>query len=220
VQATENIMTITSRQDQLLLATLGHVPFDGWSQAALRHAEHDLELAPGTAHCLFPRGIPDVLAHLEEWANLQMESGWAATPTGSLKVREKVALAVRLRLTALSPYREALRRLPGHAFANLRGMDLPVAVWHTCDRIWRLAGDTATDFNYYTKRGLLASVYSATLLYWLRDESDAHTATWAFLDRRLQDVMQIPKLAAPFRRACTDLGHLAAQMRAVVRPRS
>jgi ubiquinone biosynthesis protein COQ9 len=212
-------MTITHQQDQLLFATLRHVPFDGWSVAALRHAERELDLAPGTAMCLFPREIPDVLAHLEDWANRQMEADWAAAPTGALKVREKVALAMRLRLTALAPYREALRRLPGHYLVSLRGGDLTASVWRTCDRIWRLAGDTATDFNYYSKRGLLAGVYSATLLYWLRDDSENSTATWVFLDRRLLDVMRIPKLTAPLKRACGGIGSLAVQACSVLRPR-
>jgi ubiquinone biosynthesis protein COQ9 len=64
----------------------------------------------------------------------------------------------------------------------------------TIDLIWYAAGDTATDFNYYTKRGLLASVYGLTILYWLSDTSKGVSQTEAFLAQRLNDVMQIPKL--------------------------
>jgi ubiquinone biosynthesis protein COQ9 len=212
-------MTISFQQDQLLLAMLGHVPFEGWSATALAHAERELALAPGTAACLFPRGIPDVLLALEDWANRQLAAAWAATPTETRKVREKVALAVRLRLTALSPYREALRRLPGYYLCSFSGGAMATHLWQTCDVIWRLAGDTATDFNYYSKRGLLAGVYSATVLYWLRDESEDHAETWAFLDRRLMDVMRIPGLTAPLKRAANGTATLAAQVYSVLRPR-
>jgi ubiquinone biosynthesis protein COQ9 len=227
VQAGENTMetamTITAQQDQLLLATLGHVAFDGWTRAALRHGATDLALPEGTADCLFPQGITDVIRHLEDWADRAMQTAWGDMATAPLKVHDKVALAVRLRLTALAPYREALRRLPGYHLARLEGGQLSTAVWHTCDQVWRLAGDTATDFNYYTKRALLAAAYIPTVLYWLQDTSDEMTATWTFLDRRLQNVMQLPKLTAPVKRTCQEISHAAhgvcSQLRHLVPPR-
>jgi ubiquinone biosynthesis protein COQ9 len=212
-------MTISAQQEALLRATLRQVPFDGWSAAALRHAAAELQLPPGTAECLFPRGIPDVLQYLEHWTDQQMQAGWSAAGTGVLKVHEKIALAVRLRLTALAPYREALRRLPGYYMAHAAGGDSASAVWRAADQIWRLAGDTATDFNYYTKRALLSGVYSATFVYFLRDESPNHADTWAFLMRRLKDVLRLGRLTQPVKNAASGAGSLAAQALSVLRPR-
>jgi ubiquinone biosynthesis protein COQ9 len=112
----------------------------------------------------------------------------------AMKVRERIAAAIRIRLTQQAPHREAVRRalsleaLPRHAPAAL------AALYRTVDAIWYAAGDTATDWNFYSKRLLLAGVYSSTLLIWLDDRSEGLAATWAFLDRRIDDVMQIQKL--------------------------
>jgi ubiquinone biosynthesis protein COQ9 len=94
------------------------------------------------------------------------------------------------------PDREAVRRagtlfaLPMHAADGAR------ALWGTADAIWRALGDTSADLNWYTKRATLSGVYAATVLYWLGDDSPGHQATWEFLDRRIEDVMQVEKLKA------------------------
>jgi ubiquinone biosynthesis protein COQ9 len=117
----------------------------------------------------------------------------------AMKVRDRITLAVRVRLEELAGYEEAVRRsvgalaLPGHAGRAARG------IYRTVDTIWRAAGDTAVDFNFYTKRGLLAGVLAATTLYWLTDGSDGHGETWGFLDRRIAGIMRIPKLQARLR---------------------
>ena len=87
-------------------------------------------------------------------------------------------------------------------------------VYHTVDAIWHLAGDTATDWNFYSKRGLLAAVYTTTVLYWLEDESEGFTDTWAFLDRRISDVMKVPKAAARCRQAVPNPLRLLRRRRA------
>jgi ubiquinone biosynthesis protein COQ9 len=108
-----------------------------------------------------------------------------------MKVRERVKTAILTRFELVAPHREAVRRaltleaLPQHAPRALK------QVYRTADAIWYAAGDTATDFNFYTKRLLLAGVYSTTLLRWLDDKSEGFSATAAFLDRRLADVMRI-----------------------------
>jgi ubiquinone biosynthesis protein COQ9 len=80
--------------------------------------------------------------------------------------------------------------------------------------MWRAAGDAATEFNFYTKRGLLAGVYASTLLYWLDDSSDDCAATWAFLDRRTADAMRVPQAIGSLRRFVPDLGWLLRARRA------
>jgi ubiquinone biosynthesis protein COQ9 len=110
-----------------------------------------------------------------------------------LKIRERVALAVRTRLLQHAAHREALRALaaflalPAHAGLATR------CLWRTVDAMWRAIGDTATDFNYYTKRALLAGVYGSTLLVWLDDSSEGFADSFAFLDRRIADVMTIER---------------------------
>ena len=129
-------------------------------------------------------------------ADRRMVEAYEASATEGLKLRQKVALAIRLRLAANAPHREAIRRalsilaLPIHA---------PLAaklVYRTVDAVWYAIGDRSTDYNFYTKRGLLAGVYSSTLLYWLNDKSPENSATWDFLDRRIADVMKIPQAMA------------------------
>ncbi len=116
-----------------------------------------------------------------------------------MRVRDRIILGVRLRLEANAAHKEAIRRalpilaLPRNAATATR------CLYRTVDSIWYAAGDTATDHNFYTKRGLLAAVYSSTLLYWLNDSSEDQEPTWAFLDRRIDQVMQIPAITGRLR---------------------
>ena len=126
-------------------------------------------------------------------ADEDMVEALAKQDLETLRIRERIALAIRLRIEAVAPHREAVRRavavhaLPFNAPRALRNL------YGTVDAIWTGIGDTSTDFNFYTKRALLAGVYSSTLLYWLDDHSDGFTDTWAFLERRIEDVMRIQK---------------------------
>jgi ubiquinone biosynthesis protein COQ9 len=184
----------TARQDAVLMAALPHVVFDGWTPAALRRGAADAGLAPEDADLLFPGGGPAAIAHFIALADRMMVEDLARHDLSTLKHREKVALIVRLRLQRWTPHREAVRRalaltpLPAVAGTTLQG-------WYaTVDAMWKAIGDRSVDFNFYTKRALLAGVYGATLLYWLNDRSEGCTATWAFLERRIDNVMQVPKL--------------------------
>ena len=197
-----------AQRDRLLEAALAHIPFDGWSRRSLRAAAADAGLEPGLARRLFPRGGDDLLVHLERWADRQMMARVDSEALQSLPIRERIARLVRARLEVLSPHREALRRataarlLPGNALAGA------ASLWHTVDLMWALAGDRADDFSFYTKRSLLAAVWSSTFLFWLDDRSDDLEATWAFLDRRIDNVMQIGRLRAWLDDAVKGLGRL------------
>jgi ubiquinone biosynthesis protein COQ9 len=90
-------------------------------------------------------------------------------------------------------------------------------LYRTIDTIWFGIGDRSADFSFYTKRGLLAAVYSSTLLYWLEDRSEDSIDSWAFLDRRIASIMQIPKLKS---RVKTAAGRLPNPLRLIPkRPR-
>ena len=199
----------SSREEQrarLLEAALVHVPFDGWSRRALFAGAGDLGLDPSVARRLFPRGGDDMLAHMERWADRQTLA--RSGPLDGLRVRDRIARLVRTRLEVLDPHREAMRRavaarmLPSNAFAACGSL------WRTVDLMWSAAGDDARDASYYTKRSLLAAVWTSTFLFWLDDRSEGSADTWAFLDRRIDNVMQIGKLRARFDDFLGGLGRL------------
>jgi ubiquinone biosynthesis protein COQ9 len=202
-------MTSAAEEDlnrsRLLDAALQHIPFDGWSKLAMDQANKDLGLPDGTVHRLFPRGPRDLLTFSSQRADQQMLEGLTATDLGTLKIRKRIALAVKLRLQADTPHREAVARaatwlaLPGHHVLAGR------LLYSTVDNMWRGIGDTSVDFNFYSKRALLAGVVSSTVLFWLQDESEDFSATWDFLDRRINDVMKIQKTKA-------QLGNIAEKL--------
>lgn len=177
----------------LLEAMLSHVPFDGWTAKSLNLAARDAGLEAGVVLRAFPGGAADALDFWVSETDAAMLRVLEGRDLAAMKVRERVKLAVLTRLELVAMHREAVRRaltleaLPQHAPRALR------QVYRTVDAIWYAAGDTATDFNFYTKRLLLAGVYGATLMHWLDDKSENFAGTAAFLDRRLADVMQIEK---------------------------
>jgi ubiquinone biosynthesis protein COQ9 len=194
-----------TQRDALLEATLSHVAFDGWSLMAMRAGARDIDLPETDFAELFPDGAAQLAAHFNDWADRKMLAVLEATDLAALKIRERIAAGVRARLTVLEPHREAVRRAMGLVAGPFGSAAAARAIYRTVDLIWYAAGDTATDFNFYTKRALLAGVYGPTVLYWLNDRSEGLSDTWEFLDRRLANVMQIPKMTAGLRRAAERL---------------
>lgn len=196
------------QRDRLLGAALVHVPFDGWCRRSLRAGAADLGMDLGLARRLFPRGGDDLLIHLEDWADRQMLARTDLAGLARLRTHERIAELVRARLAILTPHREALRRataarwLPGNAIAAT------TSLWRTVDLIWEAAGDRPADASYYSKRALLAAVWTSTFLFWLDDRSEALADTWAFLERRLDNVMRFGKLRARVAGTFQDLGRL------------
>jgi ubiquinone biosynthesis protein COQ9 len=185
--------------EALLLAALPDIPFDGWNRGTIEAAGRRLGLDAAAVAELFPGGVRDAVALFSGWADRQMLKALAGRDLSAMKVRERVATAVRARLEVLAPHREAVRRaLTVLALPQSMPLGLKL-LYDTVDAIWYAAGDTATDFNFYTKRGLLAGVYAATTLYWLDDRSAGTEETHAFLDRRIGDVMAIPRVGARLR---------------------
>ncbi|HYV88737.1 MAG TPA: COQ9 family protein [Candidatus Polarisedimenticolia bacterium] len=185
-----------SLREELIDAAIAHVPFDGWGDKALLTAAKNQGIEPVVARNAFPGGAIEMIEFHSLLADRRMVAEFEAADISGLKLREKVALAVRLRLQANMPHREAIRRavatlaLPIHAALAAR------LLYRTVDAVWHAVGDRSTDYNFYTKRMLLAGVYSSTVLFWINDKSADCAETWAFLDRRIADVMQIPKAMA------------------------
>ncbi|WP_068116925.1 COQ9 family protein [Tropicimonas marinistellae] len=182
-------------RSRLLEAALVNVAFDGWSDATFRAACRDAEVESGVARVLFPRGGVDLaLAYHEQGDRLMMER-LALEDLPTLRLRERIARAIRYRIEAIDD-KEAVRR--GTALLSLPqyATDSARALWTTADRIWAALGDSDDDINWYTKRASLAGVYASTVLYWLGDESDGNKDTWSFLDRRVADVMRLEEARA------------------------
>ena len=183
-------------KDKILLAALAHVPFDGRSRAALKHGALDAGFGRDLGLGAFPGGMVEVAAYCSAYFDRRMVEELERRNITEMKVRDRVTAAVRARLEELAPHREACRRLMSFLALPLNAGLCASSTWKTVNAMWYAAGDTATDFNFYTKRALLASVYASTVLYWLGDESEGFADTWGFLDRRIAGVMKIPKIKA------------------------
>ncbi|AHM03104.1 hypothetical protein roselon_00671 [Roseibacterium elongatum DSM 19469] len=177
--------------DRILDAALMHVPFDGWSEASFRAAVSDAGVDKAEAQALLPRGAVDLALAFHRRGDAAMVKALRSADLSAMRFRDRVAYAIRLRLELVEADKETVRRgvtlfaLPIHAADGAK------ALWDTADAIWTALGDPSDDLNWYTKRATLSGVYSATVLYWLGDQSVDHSATWAFVDRRIDEVMQI-----------------------------
>ena len=203
-------MDIEKTQDRIVESMLPHVPFDGWSLKALKAGVADAGLTPDLASRAFPGGMAEVAAHFADWSDRRMLAEFEGRDLDSQRVRERIATAVRVRLELNAPHREAIRRLLSFLALPQNAGLAARCTYRTVSATWYAAGDNATDFNFYTKRGLLAAVYSSTVLYWLADKSNGFADTWAFLERRISNVMTIPKLQA---RVADTLGGLFQPLR-------
>src|SRR5687768_16263933 len=189
--------------DELRLALAPLVPanavFDGWGDKALGMAAAELGVPAGRARLCFPRGAPDMIDAWFDSIDRGMALAFPLERIEAMKVRERIRALVLYRLEGCAPHREALRR----ALAILaQPQYLPLAArlgWRSADRMWRIAGDKATDLNHYSKRALLIGIYASTTLIFLDDDSDGLAETRAFLDRRIDDVMNFEKLKAQWR---------------------
>lgn len=187
----------------VLAVALPHVPFDGWSQNLLSRAIDEAGVDSNMAALAFPKGASDLVAEFSAQGDALMLESLAAPD--ELKIRDRIRNAVVARIEADLPHKEAARRAAGFLSVPGRAVTGSKLVFHTAHRIWRWAGDTSTDYNYYTKRLILGGVLTTTRLAWFADDSDDMAATRAFLDRRIDNVMQFEKAKAKIR-DCADGG--------------
>ncbi len=173
-----------------------HAAFDGWGDAALAMAAEALGVPADRARLAFPGGAPDMIDAWFDWLDKAMLAAFPPETIAAMKIRDRIRNLLLFRLQTFAPHREALRRalailaLPRNA---AHGASL---AWRSADRIWRVAGDTATDFNHYSKRAILIGVYGSTSMVFLDDASEELAETKAFLDRRIDEVMRFEKAKA------------------------
>lgn len=185
--------TVMVDDGAVLRALVEDVPFDGWTTTAVRRALERLGRDPGEASLLFPGGAPDMIEAWSTLADCDMAAAAAEAGLESMRLPARVRAIILIRLAQNEPHREAIRRalailaLPANVALATR------LTMRTVDEIWHAAGDRSADFSWYTKRAILAGVYSSTLLYWLRDHSEDFADTVGFLDRRLAGVALIGK---------------------------
>ncbi len=185
--------TLAGVRDGLVEAMLPHVMFEGWSRRSLDAAVHDMGLDKSMALRAFPGGMAQAAEHYCDWLDRRMLEALADVDLDSMNIRQRIATVVRTRIGLVAPYRESVRRLISFLSLPINALASGRCTYRAVDSMWFAAGDTSTDWNFYTKRALLAGVYSATLLCWLADDSEDFEETWAFLDRRIEDALKLPR---------------------------
>ena len=189
-------LTLGEVRARLAPLIAGAAAFDGWSDAALEQAAQDAGIEPALARLAFKDGAMEMIAAWVGTIDAAMVEALPPEQLAAMKVRERIRALVQFRLDAMAGKEEALRRaqavmaMPQNAAKALK------LGWRSADLMWRLAGDTATDYNHYTKRTLLAGIYAATLAVFVGDESEGKADTRAFLDRRIEGVMRFEKAKA------------------------
>ncbi|MGZ8336153.1 MAG: COQ9 family protein [Allosphingosinicella sp.] len=176
-----------------------HAAFDGWTNEALAMAAGEIGIPPERARLAFPGGQAQMVDAWFDSVDKAMLAAFPPERISAMRVTERIRALILFRLEAMRPHREALRRALAILALPQNLADAAQLAWRSADRIWRLAGDTATDFNHYSKRAILVGVYGSTSLVFLDDASEDLAETRAFLERRLADVMRFEKFKASWR---------------------
>lgn len=202
------------RRDSIVEAMLPHVAFDGWSMNSLVQGVKDAGYPENMAQRAFPNGMGDVTDHFAEWSDRRMLAALETQDLEAMKVRARIHACIKTRIQINAPHKEALRRLLSYLALPSNAPLAARLAWRSCSAMWYAAGDRSADWNHYTKRGLLVGVYSSTLLYWLGDEGDEsgdYPETWAFLDRRISDVLKTFGMPGRLKAAFSRLRPMAAR---------
>ncbi|MBS0643890.1 MAG: COQ9 family protein [Proteobacteria bacterium] len=184
-------------RDKAIEAMLPHVPFDGWTLRALRAGLRDAGMPADEADLLFPLGTVDMIETFCDLADRRMEEAAKDLPP-DMRLPDRVRAVIALRLEQSRPHKEAVRRAIAVLALPQNARAAASCTARTVDSIWHAAGDRSADFAWYTKRAQLAAIYTATVLYWLRDTSEGDADTLAFLDRRLAGSARLRKLRNRF----------------------
>ena len=209
-------MTLDELRAALAPLVPGNAAFDGWNDKALAMAAGELGVPADRAKLAFPGGAMDMIDAWFDAVDRGTATHFPLERIEKMKIRQRIRDLVLYRLEVMNPHKEALRR----AFAILSMPQNALAAaklaWRAADRMWRIAGDTAADFNHYSKRGILSALYTSTLLVYLDDDSADIATTKGFLDRRIDDVMRFEKFKAQWKGAgekMPSLGRFLGRLR-------
>ena len=192
-------------QCAILEAALPIAAFEGWTDKTLRLACANAGLPEGAQALYFPAGPLELIVFWNARCNEDAVEALASMDLASLKIRQRVTQSVLARLMAIGPHEEAARRALAKLSIPTSAAAGPKTLWANADSIWRAIGDTSTDANYYSKRGVLSAVIASTLPVWLGDFSDDKAEARAFLDRRIENVMQFETFKAKARKTASNL---------------
>ncbi|MEM8772684.1 MAG: COQ9 family protein [Pseudomonadota bacterium] len=187
-------------RERILAAALKLAPFDGWTSIMIDAAAQSVDVDKATLSAAFPGGVSDVLRFWSETLDRTMAETALTEDFQTMRIRDKITALVRARLDAMSSDKEAARRAAALLAAPPNGPLAARMSWSTADAAWRALDDKSTDFNFYTKRAILTGVLTSTFARWLSDDSEDRSATDAFLDARIENVMQIEKAKAKLRK--------------------
>jgi ubiquinone biosynthesis protein COQ9 len=199
MDATDEPTPLEQLRRRLALAVGEKAVFDGWTRAAVDTTADSQGIDRAQARLAMPKTQAGLVDEYIQAVDRALEEHFTPERLEGMKIRDKIRSLVWKRLEIMAPAREAVRR--GVAILAVP-QNLPLGLrvgWRTADLMWRIAGDTSTDFNHYTKRMMLGGVYASTLLAWLDDGREGWSETAGFLDRRIDDVMKIEKWKAQWR---------------------
>ncbi|HLL58889.1 MAG TPA: COQ9 family protein [Allosphingosinicella sp.] len=194
-----NDMTLDELRAALAPLIPANAVFDGWSDKALAMAASELGVPADRARLCFPDGPVQMIDAWFDAIDIAMVKAYPLERISKLKIRERIRDLVLYRIEVVNPHKEALRRALAILAQPQNAITGAKLAWRSADRMWRIAGDRSTDFNHYTKRGILSALYTSTMLVFLDDDSEGLVSTRGFLDRRIDDVMNFEKLKASWR---------------------
>lgn len=193
----------------VLEAAFAHVAHDGFSDRTLAVAGKEVGAGVEMLLHLFPDGPASLVGFYSEQSDAEMERRLAGEKLSQMKIRDRIAAAVLTRLEILKPHKDVARRAVAFLMLPVNAALGAKLIYQTVDAMWRAVGDTSTDFNFYTKRAILAGVYSSTLMRWFNDASEDGAETREFLSARIENVMQFEKFKAEIRERTKDLPSFA-----------
>ena len=188
-------------RDNIIESFLPDVVFDGWTWEGIMASSAKAGYGTDMAEAVFPELLGDAVDHFSDWADRKMLDVLRDMDIEDMRIRDRIAAAVMARIEVLVPHKEAVKLALSYWAVPPRGFRASKILWRTSDHIWSWAGDTATDYNHYTKRGLLSGVLSSTVLAWLNDDSSDLSRTQDFLDRRIENVMQFGRVLGKIKKA-------------------
>lgn len=192
----ETLDDLRLRLVPLIAANAG---FDGWTAKAVEMAADQAGVDRDIAALAFKDGPVSMISAWFAGIDAAMSDRLGPDALAAMKIRARITALVEARLTLLAPHREALRRAQAILAMPQHVSKAAQLGWHAADVMWRAAGDTAVDYNHYTKRATLGAVYAATLLTFVNDESEGFAETRAFLARRIEGIMRFEKAKAKLR---------------------
>ncbi len=176
-----------------LEALLPEVAFEGWTEEAARAAAMRAGLTDGEQALAAPQGVVNLVDAFFDAAEAEARATLAGQDLSALRVPDKVKRGILAWLAALAPNREAVRRAASRGFLPWSVRPALQRTWKVADMVWTAAGDTSEDYNRYSKRGLLAAVIPAIVLYWADNPTPEDLD--GFITRRLANVSGIGQKA-------------------------